>query len=46
MRGHAVRDRKVELVFGRLPTKMTELDLVMETLFDETNLVVAGSESR
>lgn len=36
---------KVELVFGRLPTTMAEPDLVAETLFDEPNVVVAGSES-
>src|SRR5580704_10992168 len=41
-----LRDRKVELVFGRLPTTMTEPDLIAETLFDEPNVVVAGSESR
>jgi len=41
-----LRDRKVELIFGRLPTTMTEPDLVAETLFDEPNVVVAGSESR
>ena len=40
-----LRDRKVELVFGRLPTTITEPDLVAETLFDEPNVVVAGSES-
>ena len=40
-----LRDRKVELVLGRLPTTMTEPDLVAETLFDEPNVVVAGSES-
>jgi DNA-binding transcriptional LysR family regulator len=40
-----LRDRKVELVFGRLPTTMTKPDLVAETLFDEPNVVVAGSES-
>jgi DNA-binding transcriptional LysR family regulator len=40
-----LRDRKVELVFGRLPT-MTERDLVAEPLLDEPNVVVAGSESR
>jgi DNA-binding transcriptional LysR family regulator len=42
----SLRNRKVELVFGRLPTPMTEPDLVAETLFDEPNVVVAGSESR
>ena len=40
-----LRERKVELVFGRLPTTMTEPDLVAEPLFDEPNVVVAGSES-
>jgi DNA-binding transcriptional LysR family regulator len=41
-----LRSRKVELVMGRLPTTMTEPDLVVERLSDEPNLVVAGSESR
>jgi DNA-binding transcriptional LysR family regulator len=41
-----LRDRKVELVFGRLATTMTQPDLVAEPLFDEPNVVVAGSESR
>jgi DNA-binding transcriptional LysR family regulator len=41
-----LRGRKVELVLGRLPTTMTESDLVAEPLFDEPNVVVAGSESR
>jgi DNA-binding transcriptional LysR family regulator len=41
-----LRDRKVELVFGRLPAMMSEPDLVAEPLFDEPNVVVAGSESR
>ena len=41
-----LRDRRVELVLGRLPTTMTESDLVAEPLFDEPNVVVAGSESR
>jgi DNA-binding transcriptional LysR family regulator len=40
-----LRDRKVELVLGRLPPTMTQPDLVAETLFDEPNVVVAGSES-
>jgi len=40
-----LRDRNVELVLGRLPTTMTESDLVAEPLFDEPNVVVAGSES-
>ena len=41
-----LRNRKVELVFGRLPATMTEPDLVAEPLFDEPNVVAAGSESR
>jgi DNA-binding transcriptional LysR family regulator len=41
-----LRARKVELVMGRLPTTMTEPDLVAEPLSDEPNLVVAGLESR
>ena len=41
-----LRDRKVEMVFGRLPETMTEPDLVAETLFDEPTVVVAGAESR
>jgi DNA-binding transcriptional LysR family regulator len=41
-----LRERKVELVLGRLPTTMTEPDLVAEPLFDEPQIVVAGSESR
>ena len=40
-----LRDRNVELVLGRLPATMTEPDLVAEPLFDEPNVVVAGSES-
>lgn len=33
-------------MFGRLPATMTEPDLVAEPLFDEPNVIVAGSESR
>jgi DNA-binding transcriptional LysR family regulator len=40
-----LRDRKVELVFGRLPTTMSEPDLIAEPLFDEPLVVAAGSES-
>jgi DNA-binding transcriptional LysR family regulator len=40
-----LRNRHVELVLGRLPATMTEPDLVAEPLFDEPNVVVAGSES-
>jgi DNA-binding transcriptional LysR family regulator len=41
-----LRNRKAEVVFGRISTTMTEPDLVAETLFDEPPVVVAGSESR
>jgi DNA-binding transcriptional LysR family regulator len=41
-----LRHRNVELVLGRLPVTMTEPDLVAEPLFDEPNIVAAGSESR
>jgi len=41
-----LRNRKVELRLGRLPTTMSEPDLVAEPLFDERLVVVAGSESR
>jgi DNA-binding transcriptional LysR family regulator len=40
-----LRNRNVELVLGRLPMTMSETDLVAEPLFDEPNVVVAGSES-
>jgi DNA-binding transcriptional LysR family regulator len=41
-----LRSRKAELVFGRLPATMTDPDLVAETLFDDPNVVIAGSDSR
>jgi len=41
-----LRSRKAELVFGRIPTTMTEPDLVAEPLFDEPTVVVAGADSR
>jgi DNA-binding transcriptional LysR family regulator len=41
-----LRNRKAELVFGRLPAPMTEPDLVAEMLFDDPNVVIAGSRSR
>jgi DNA-binding transcriptional LysR family regulator len=41
-----LRARNVELVLGRLATTMNEPDLLAEPLFDEPNVVVAGSESR
>jgi DNA-binding transcriptional LysR family regulator len=41
-----LRNRKAELVLGRLATTMTEPDLIAEPLFDEPMVVAAGSESR
>jgi DNA-binding transcriptional LysR family regulator len=41
-----LRSRVAEVVFGRIPTAMTEPDLVAETLFDEPTMVAAGSDSR
>ena len=41
-----LRDRKAEVVFGRIPTTMAEPDLVAEPLLDDPPVVVAGSESR
>jgi DNA-binding transcriptional LysR family regulator len=41
-----LRNRNAELVLGRIPVTMTETDLIAETLFDEPNVVVAGTESR
>ncbi|MGA2817924.1 MAG: LysR family transcriptional regulator [Xanthobacteraceae bacterium] len=41
-----LRQRNVELVLGRLPVTMIEPDLVAEPLFNEPNIVAAGSDSR
>jgi DNA-binding transcriptional LysR family regulator len=41
-----LRNRKAELMLGRLPATMLEPNLVAETLFDEPNVVVAGITSR
>ena len=41
-----LRHRNVELVLGRLPVTMNEPDLIAEPLFNEPNVVAAGSESR
>ncbi len=41
-----LRAHKVEMVFGRLSPTMDEPDLVAEALFDEPQVLVAGSESR
>lgn len=40
-----LRNRNVELVLGRLPVTMSEPDLVAEPLFNEPNVVAAGSDS-
>ncbi len=41
-----LRDRKAEVVFGRIPATMTEPDLIAEPLFDDPPVVAAGAESR
>lgn len=41
-----LRNRKAEVVFGRIPTTMTEPDLVAEPLFDDPPVVAAGAHSR
>lgn len=41
-----LRNRNVELVLGRLPIRLNEPDLAAETLFHETNVLVAGTSSR
>jgi DNA-binding transcriptional LysR family regulator len=41
-----LRGRRAELVFGRLPAAIADADLVAETLFDDPNVVIAGSDSR
>ena len=41
-----LRDRKLDLLLGRLPRPFAADDLVAEILFDEPFLVVAGSRSR
>src|SRR5246127_780919 len=41
-----LRHRNVELVLGRIPVTMNEPDLVAKPLFNEPNVVAAGSESR
>jgi DNA-binding transcriptional LysR family regulator len=41
-----LRHRNVELVLGRIPVTMNEPDLVAQPLFNEPNVVAAGSESR
>jgi DNA-binding transcriptional LysR family regulator len=41
-----LRDRKVELLIGRMPRPFIEDDLVSEQLFDEPFVAVAGTHSR
>ncbi len=41
----SLRNRKAELVLGRLPTAIIEPDLIAEPLFYEPNVVVAGFAS-
>jgi DNA-binding transcriptional LysR family regulator len=41
-----LRERKVELLIGRMPQPFIEDDLVAEQLFDEPFVAVAGTQSR
>jgi DNA-binding transcriptional LysR family regulator len=41
-----LRERKVELVLGRIPTPFIENDLVAEKLFDEHMFVMTGTQNR
>jgi DNA-binding transcriptional LysR family regulator len=41
-----LRDRNVDLVFGRLTSPVTEKDLEVEVLFNDPFLVVAGMNSK
>jgi DNA-binding transcriptional LysR family regulator len=43
---HALRERNVELLIGRMPRMSVDDDLVVETLFDEPFVVVCGIRSR
>jgi DNA-binding transcriptional LysR family regulator len=43
---HALRERNVELLIGRMPRMSVNDDLVVETLFDEPFVVVCGIRSR
>lgn len=40
-----LRNRNVELVLGRIPAAMAESDLVAETIFDEPDVIAAGTDS-
>jgi DNA-binding transcriptional LysR family regulator len=42
----ALRDRKVEIIVGRMPTRMAEEDIECEPLFDEQLFIVAGVQNR
>jgi DNA-binding transcriptional LysR family regulator len=41
----SLRNRDVELVLGQYPVSFVEHDLIAETLFDDSTLVVTGTES-
>jgi DNA-binding transcriptional LysR family regulator len=43
---HALRERDVELLIGRMPRVSVDDDLVVETLFDEPFVAVCGIRSR
>src|SRR5262245_45553939 len=42
---HALRERELELVIGRVPRRMTENDLDVEILFDDPFVVAAGAQN-
>jgi DNA-binding transcriptional LysR family regulator len=46
MQFQELRDRNVELLFGRTPLPVADQDLAVETLFDEPFVVVAGAHSK
>jgi DNA-binding transcriptional LysR family regulator len=46
MQFHELRNRNVELLFGRTPLPVADDDLAVETLFDEPFVAVAGAQSK
>jgi len=46
MQFHELRNRNVELLFGRTPLPVADDDLAVETLFDEPFVAVAGPQSK
>jgi DNA-binding transcriptional LysR family regulator len=46
MQVHELRNRNVEILFARTPKGIADNDLVVETLFDEPFVLVAGAQSK